>query len=163
MPAVRPNPAVQSTAGTSFEASPSFLIMALGNKLSVSAERNLRKTLDLSLMEWRVLAILAVEPAAPPGRIIAIAGVNKAAVSRAVNSLEQRKLLRRVAAANHGLRTHLFLTAAGLRLHRRGEGARMRAESQLLQGMTASERAQLITLLKKVMRNFDRADQAASA
>ena len=163
MPAVRPNPAVQSTAGTSFEASPSFLIMALGNKLSVSAERNLRKTLDLSLMEWRVLAVLAVEPAAPPGRIIAIAGVNKAAVSRAVNSLEQRKLLRRVAAANHGLRTHLFLTAAGLRLHKRGEGARMRAESQLTQGMTASERGQLISLLKKIMRNFDRADQAAGA
>ena len=159
MPAARNSLAIQSTAGTSFEASLSFLICALGNKLSVSAERDLRKRLDVSLMEWRVLAVLAAEPAAPPGRIIAIAGVNKAAVSRAVNSLEHRKLLRRVAATDHGLRTHLFLTAAGLRLHRRGEGARLRGERLLLQGMTANERTRLISLLKKIMRNFDRADQ----
>lgn len=159
MPAARSHPAIQSTAGTSFEASPSFLICALGNKLSVSAERNLRKHLDVSLMEWRVLTVLAAEPAAPPGRIIAVAGVNKAAVSRAVNSLEQRGLLRRVAATNHGLRTHLFLTAAGVRLHKRGEGTRLRGESQLLQGLSAGERVRLMNLLKKIMRNFDRADE----
>ena len=158
MPAARPNPVVLSTAGTDFEASPSFLIIALGNKLSVSAERNLRKTLGLSLMEWRVLAILAVEPAAPPGRIIAIAGVNKAAVSRAVNSLERRGLLRRVAATDHGLRTRLFLTPAGKRLHRRGESARVRAEGTLMQGMSAPDRNHVVSLLKKVMRNLDRTE-----
>ncbi|MEP7314743.1 MAG: MarR family transcriptional regulator [Pseudomonadota bacterium] len=158
MPVTRPRPATVSTAGTSFEASSSFLIIAMGNRLSVSAERNLRKTLDVSLMEWRVLAILAAEPAAPPGRIIAIAGVNKAAVSRAVNSLERRGLLRRVAATDHGLRTHLFLTPAGTRLHRRGDGARLRAEDELMQGMSAGDRTKAMTLLKKIMRNLDRAD-----
>lgn len=146
----------QSTAGTAFEASTSFLICTLGNRLNVLAERNLRRALDLSVMEWRVLTILAVEPAAPPGRIVAVAGVNKAAVSRAVNSLERRGLLMREAAPNHRLRTRLFLTPAGRAVHDRGTGERLHAEDELLQGLRADEREDLARSLKHLMRNLDR-------
>jgi len=146
----------QSTAGTAFEASISFLICTLGNRLSVTAERVLRRSLDLSFMEWRVLTVLAVEPAAPPGRIVAVAGVNKAAVSRAVNSLERRGLLTRVPAPEHRLRTQLFLTDAGHELHARGTDQRLHSEEAILAGLTPQERERLLEDLRRMHRNLDR-------
>jgi DNA-binding MarR family transcriptional regulator len=148
-------PDLHIAPGSSFQTSPSFLITALGNKLTVSAERTLRQKLDVSLMEWRVLAVLAVEPAAPPGRIIGLVGVNKAAVSRAVNSLEQRGLVRRVGAKDHGLRTHLYLTRSGTALHARGELARHAAEGALMRGLSARDRNRLLGFLNHLMGNAD--------
>jgi DNA-binding MarR family transcriptional regulator len=145
----------QTTAGTAFEASLSFLICALGRKIDVAAERQLRQALDIALMEWRVLEVIAVEEAAPPGRIISVSGVHKAAVSRAVNALEKRGLLKRVAARDHGLRTHLFLTSAGRAVYRRGIGERERFEEQLLGGLSGKQRKNVIDLLQHVMRSFD--------
>jgi DNA-binding MarR family transcriptional regulator len=156
MPSRPKSPKQQSTAGTVFEASPSFLICALGNRIDVSAERQLRKALNISLMEWRVLAVLAVEPAAPPGRIISVSGVHKAAVSRAVNALEKRGLLKRAPAPDHGLRTNLFLTAAGRALYRRGIGERHCTEEDLLNGLTEKDRKHLIEMLQSLMRNCDK-------
>jgi DNA-binding MarR family transcriptional regulator len=103
-----------------------------------------------------VLEVLAVEPAAPPGRIISVSGVHKAAVSRAVNALEKRGLLKRVPAPDHGLRTHLFLTAAGRALYRRGIGERQRAEEDLLNGLSEKDRRNLIKTLQRLMRNYDK-------
>ncbi len=145
-----------STAGTAFEASNSFLLCNLGNRLNVLIERVLRRALDLSVMEWRVLTVLAVEPAAPPGRIVAIAGVNKAAVSRAVNSLERRGLLTRQASPEHRLRTQLYLTPAGHEMHARGTGERLHSEEELLQGLGAAEREQLLGLLRHLLRNLEK-------
>lgn len=149
-------PTHQSTAGTAFEASISFLVCTLGNRLSVTAERALRRALDLSFMEWRVLTVLAVEPAAPPGRIVAVAGVNKAAVSRAVNSLERRGLLKRVPAPEHRLRTQLFLTEAGQALHARGTDERLHSEDEILAGLPEVERERLLASLRQMLRNLDR-------
>ena len=145
----------QSTAGTAFEASISFLVCTLGNRLSVTAERVLRRALKVSLMEWRVLTVLAEEPAAPPGRIVAVAGVNKAAVSRAVNSLERRGLLKRVAAPEHRLRTQLFLTDAGREMHARGTDERLHSEDGILAGLTLADRERLLQCLRRMLRNLD--------
>jgi DNA-binding MarR family transcriptional regulator len=148
-------PGSQSTEGTAFEASISFLVCSLGNRLSVTAERVLRKVLDLSFMEWRVLTVLAVEPAAPPGRIVAVAGVNKAAVSRAVNSLERRGLLKRVPAPEHRLRTQLFLTEAGQEMHARGTDERLHSEEEVLAGLSPADRERLLLSLRQMLRNLD--------
>jgi DNA-binding MarR family transcriptional regulator len=140
-----------------FDSSPSYLISALGNRLSVLAARNVRRQLGLSLMEWRVLAVLAVEPGATPGRIVEFSAVNKSVVSRAANGLLRRGLITRCAAPDHGLRTHLYLTPEGHALHDRGLGARLKAEELLLNGLPADQRDQLVELLKQLMGNLDHA------
>lgn len=155
MPRAPKPPQPQSTADTAFEASVLFLLCTMGSRIDVLAERHLRKTLDVSLMEWRVLEVLAVEPSASPGRIISVSGVHKAAVSRAANALQQRGLLKRVAAPNHGLRTHLFLTAAGRALYRRGIVQREVEEDRLLKGLTDKQRGQLADSLRHLMRNIE--------
>lgn len=143
------------TAGTVFEGSIAFLLVTLGNRLSVEAERVLRRMLDLSFMEWRVLTVLGEEPAAPPGRIVAVAGVNKAAVSRAVNSLERRGLLMRQPAPEHRLRTQLFLTEAGRAIYERGSAARRLGEDAVLEGLSPEDRQRLLANLRHLLRNMD--------
>jgi DNA-binding MarR family transcriptional regulator len=140
---------------TDFDTSPSYMIAALGNTLSVQAARNLRRQLGLSLMEWRVLAVLAAEPGASPGRIVEFAAVNKSVVSRAVNSLLKRGLVDRAPSPDHGLRTHLRLTDAGWAIHDEGIVARLQAEERLLQGVSPAEREQLLKLLKALMGNVE--------
>jgi DNA-binding MarR family transcriptional regulator len=140
-----------------FDSSPSYLISALGNRLSVLAARNVRRQLGLSLMEWRVLALLAVEPGATPGRIVEVSAVNKSVVSRAVNALLKRDLITRCAALDHGLRTHLHLTDEGQALHDRGLGARVKAEEVLLGDLPPDDRDRLVQTLKRLMGNLDRA------
>ena len=76
---------------TDFDRSVSYLLTALANKLCMGASRRQRRILDVGLMEWRVLALLAVEPGASPGRIAEVAGVDKSVVSRAVTSLDGRR------------------------------------------------------------------------
>ena len=139
---------------TDFDSSPSFLISAIGNKLAVIAARNLRKLVGLSLMEWKVLAVLGAEPAAAPGRIIEVSGVNKAAVSRAVTALERRGLVIRGPSPDHGLRTRLYLTAAGQEVHDRGIGARIEAEQQLLSGLSPADRTRLVDALRRITLNL---------
>jgi DNA-binding MarR family transcriptional regulator len=138
-----------------FDSSPSYLISALGNRLSVLAARNVRRQLGLSLMEWRVLALLAVEPGATPGRIVEFSAVNKSVVSRAVNALLKRGLITRAAAPDHGLRTHLHLTHDGQALHDRGLDARLAAEEMLLDGLPAPERDRLVRVLRRLMDNLE--------
>jgi DNA-binding MarR family transcriptional regulator len=140
---------------TDFDSSPSYLIAALGNRLSVLAARNLRRQLGLALMEWRVLAVLAVEPGASPGRIVEFAGVNKSVVSRAVNALLKRGLIARAPLPGHGLKTLLSLTAEGRAVHDRGIGARQAAEQTLLQGLSPAEHEALVKVLKRMMGNLD--------
>jgi DNA-binding MarR family transcriptional regulator len=159
-PVSRQHPETAAPTGTTadssgFEASQAFLICSLANHINVLAERSVRQMLGLSLMEWRVLVVLAVEPAAPPGRIVAIAAVNKAAVSRAVNSLERRGLLERKARAPNSRRRLLYLTAAGMDLHNKGTGSRLAFEDMLLRGMSAAERTQFHSMLKQALHNID--------
>lgn len=142
---------------TDFEASPSHLICALGNTIAVMAARTLKKLVGLSLMEWRVLDILAAEPGATPGRLIAFTKVNKSVVSRAVNSLLQKGLIAREPAPDHGLRTHLRLTEAGHVVHDRGIGSRLEAEEQLLAQLGPHDRDRLMQMLKQLTRNLDQA------
>lgn len=140
---------------TDFGSSPSYMIAALGNTLQVQAARNLRRQLGLSLMEWRVLAVLAVEPGATPGRIEKFAAVNKSVVSRAVNALIRRGLIDRAPSPDHGLRTHLRLTDQGWAVHDKGIVARLEAEERLLQGLAPAEREGLLRLLRTMTANVE--------
>ncbi len=139
---------------TDFDSSPSYLVCALANKITVMAARDLRQLLGISVMEWRVMAILAVEPGATPGRVIEFTGVNKSVVSRAVNTLVKRGLVRRELAPDHGLRTHLSLTPAGHDVHDEGIGSQLKAEEKLMDGVSAEDRARLVHNLRRLTGNL---------
>ena len=136
-----------------FERGIPFLVAALGNKLSAIASRNVRRDLGVGLMEWRIVALLAVEIEATPARIGQVAGVDKSVVSRAVGSLERRGLVEITSDPAASRQTRLVLTPKGLELHERGIGMAYSRNDQLLQGFSPQEREQLADLLKRATAN----------
>ncbi len=144
------------TTNTTFENYLTFLISTLGSRIALIAEQTLRKELDLSYMEWRVVQIVRTEPGATPKRIIAVTDVNKANVSRAINSLEQRGLLSRTHPDSHARHTQLYLTEVGKDYYRRGNALRIKSEAPLLDGLGDTARKQLGKSLRQLMRNVDK-------
>ena len=139
-----------------FDSSVGFWLTSLANKLSIAASRRLRARLDVGLMEWRVVALLAVEGQATPARIGQVAGVDKSVVSRAVASLERRGLVLVHPEAQAGRQTRLTLTPDGQSLHDRGIVGVLDAEGELLQGLSPDERGVLLELLKRLAGNVAR-------
>ena len=145
-----------------FEHGIPFLVAALGNKLSAIASRGVRRNLGIGLMEWRILALLAVEAEATPARIGQVAGVDKSVVSRAVGSMQQRGLITIAADASAGRQTRLALTAEGRGMHERGIAMAYERNDALLDGFTADERAQLAELLRRANANLPKLERERS-
>ena len=70
-----------------------FYFTVLANKLSSGASRLYLKRYDIGIIEWRVMAMLAVEPRISPVRICQIIGLDKGAVSREMRKLEAKGYL----------------------------------------------------------------------
>jgi len=126
----------------------------------MGASKGYRKTLDVGVMEWRVLALLAVEPGASPGRIAEVAGVDKSVVSRAVGALERRRLITVAPGLSGGRQTRLTLAPSGQGLHDRGIVGALAAEARMLEGFSADEQRQLVDFLKRLTVNVMRANGA---
>jgi len=126
----------------------------------MGVSRRYRRTLDIGVMEWRVLALLAVEAQASPARIGEVAGVDKSVVSRAVTALERKRLVSVTVGQAGGRQTQLSLTSEGQVLHDRGIVGALAAETRMLEGFSDSERAQLVDYLKRLTANVVRASEA---
>ena len=131
------------------------MLSTLGSRIALIAEQTLRKELDLGYMEWRIIQIVGTEPGAPPKRIAAITGVNKANVSRGISALEKRKLIKRSSLDGHARYTKLQLTKAGLDIYRKGNKLRSNSEVPLFNGLSDTAKQQLGKTLRKIMRNVD--------
>ena len=142
-----------------FERGIPFLVAALGNKLSDIASRGVRKDLGIGLMEWRILAMLAVETEATPARIGQVAGVDKSVVSRAAATLEQQGLVTIAAGPSGSRQTRLILTPKGLEMHDKGIHMAFERNDALLHGFTPEERAQLAELLRRATANLPRMEE----
>ena len=152
----KPGPAEPAAGPTiDFERGIPFLVAALGNKLSALASARVRKELGIGLMEWRIIAVLAVEAEATPARIGQVTGVDKSVVSRAAASLEKRGLIT-IGAGSARRQTWVGMTAAGLELHARGIGMAYRSNDALLEGFSAEEREQFSELLRRATANLPR-------
>ena len=136
-----------------FERGIPFLVSVLGNKLSALASHNVREDLGIGLMEWRILALLAVEMEATPARIGQVSGVDKSVVSRAATSLEQRGLITVTPDPAASRQTRLALTAQGVEMHDRGVAVSFDRNEQLLEGFTPEERERLTELLRRAIAN----------
>jgi DNA-binding MarR family transcriptional regulator len=141
-----------------FERGIPFLVASLGNKLSAIASRSVRRDLGVGLMEWRALALLAVETEATPARIGHVAGVDKSVVSRAAASLERRGLVTITSDPASSRQTRLVITADGQALHDRGVGMAYARSDELLRGFSAEECTQLAELLRRATANLSATD-----
>ncbi|MDE2362575.1 MAG: MarR family transcriptional regulator [Hyphomicrobiales bacterium] len=132
---------------------PAFLTW-IANKLSSSASAVYRREFGIGIVEWRIMALLAVEPWITSGRICEVIGLDKAGVSRSVRFMQDKKLVETRFRDNNQRRQFIALTAEGIELHDRVVTVARRREEQLLTGLTAEERAAAVALLARMHDNL---------
>jgi DNA-binding MarR family transcriptional regulator len=134
------------------------LLVFLSNKLTHGGATLYRRLFGVGISEWRILAMLAVEPNIPAHRICQVIGFDKALVSRVVQTLARRGLVSVKPDAKDSRRRVICLTAEGRRLHDRIIVIAFEREKLLLSGLSAEEAALLAGLLRRLLGNVDAAN-----
>ncbi len=131
------------------------LITFIANKLSRSATVLYQKRFGVNVTEWRILALLAIEPEISAARICHVIGFDKGPVSRTLAVMEERGLVTIRADRQDG-RTHsISLTPKGTATHDRVIAVALERERHLLSCLRKGEREMLIELLRRVHGNLD--------
>jgi DNA-binding MarR family transcriptional regulator len=136
------------------------LVTLLENRLTNTASAIYRETLGVGATEMRVIVLLGVQSNISGNQIGQAIGVDKAAVSRALKSLEALDLI--TVTAGHGRRRVVILTPAGRKLHDKGVAISLKREERLLADFSNVEREALIDFLKRMLAQMPAVSAVAS-
>lgn len=126
------------------------LLHLVSNALVWRESRMLRGAFNLGTNDWRVLSALAIRPGATSTDISEFVALNKAIVSKSVNTLIARALI--VPADGKRGSRHLYLTRAGAEMHDAMKPLSMQGQEIILADLTADEVLQLNALLHRLVR-----------
>jgi DNA-binding MarR family transcriptional regulator len=130
-----------------------YRLSLLSNTVSEGISIAYRNEHDLSVTEWRVIAVLGRFPGQTASEIVRRTAMDKVAVSRAVKKLLERGLLERSAHEEDRRRQPLMLTEErGQPLYKAIVPKALAYEKALLSSLTGTERGQLNDLLRKLQR-----------
>ena len=128
-----------------------YRLSVLSNTVSMNIARAYAREFDLSIPEWRVLAVLARYPDLSAVDVAERSAMDKVAVSRAVQSLlASRRLVRSYDKVDRR-RSVLRLSAAGRSVYTRVAPLALGYEQRLLSALTATERRSLDRLLSVLL------------
>lgn len=133
-----------------------YRLSVLTNRVSSAIARHYAERFDLSVPEWRVIAVLGQAPGLSAREVAQRTAMDKVQVSRAVQSLLGAKRLTRTAHANDGRIAHLSLSARGQAIYNEVVPLALSLERQFLSVLSQSEQKSLDTLLDKLSRHMDR-------
>ncbi len=145
-----------------------YFFTVLANKLSSGASRLYLKRFGIGIIEWRVMAMVAIEPDIAPARITQIIGLDKASVSRESRRLEEKGYLAVAEDPSNQRRKLLSLTPLGYELHDRIIQVALERERRLLSDLSPDEVETLVDLLQRTtakiphVNEFDPGSTAAA-
>jgi len=131
------------------------LLVFISNKLARGGSATYRRLFGIGVTEWRVLAMLAVEPNIPATRICQVIGFDKALVSRVVQGLAAQGLVTIAPNAEDSRRHTIALTQKGEWLHDQVIQVALERERLLLEDLTPDEVETLIRLLRRLHAKVD--------
>ncbi len=128
-----------------------YRLSILSNRVSRAIAARYAETFDLSIPEWRVIAVLGRTPNLTAKEIAEATEMDKVAVSRAVARLVSSKRVRARADRDDARRQILSLTAQGESVHARIAPIALVSEEKLLSALSAKEREHLDALLDRLL------------
>lgn len=128
-----------------------YRLSILSNRVSRAIAARYAEAFDLTIPEWRIIAVLGRRPGLTAKEAAEATEMDKVAVSRAVARLAaMRRIIARTDAAD-ARRQRLWLSASGEHLHARIAPFALDAEQRLLASLTRRERDQLAGLLDRLL------------
>ena len=127
-----------------------FKIGEISNKLTRGASRVYFKHFGIGGLEWRIVAMLAIDPNIAASRIVEQVGLNKGAVSRVLGRLQQRGFVVVTALPGQRRRRSIALTEKGKVLHDQVLKVALERECRLIALLTPHELDILLDLLDRL-------------
>jgi DNA-binding MarR family transcriptional regulator len=127
-----------------------YRLSVLSNRVSNAIARAYSERFQLSITEWRVLAVLGRYPELSANEVAQRTAMDKVAVSRAVAKLLEAGRLQRETHDDDRRRSVLQLSEAGFKIYDEIVPFALGFERRLLEGMDGSERDLLFRLLDKL-------------
>jgi len=128
-----------------------YRLSVLSNRVSRAIAQRYAKAFDLTIPEWRVVAVLGRKSRLTAKEIAEATEMDKVAVSRAVARLTAARRVAARADAADARRQLLALTREGETLHARIAPIALETERLLLNALSARERAALDRLIDRLL------------
>ena len=129
-----------------------YRLSVLTNRVSNAIARQYSERFDLSIPEWRVMAVLGGTPGLSASEVASRKEKDKVQVSRAVAGLMRNRRLQRETDAADGRITRLSLTPRGKAIYQQIAPLALHLEELFLDALTPEERASLDRLMTRLAR-----------
>ncbi|WP_234271925.1 MarR family winged helix-turn-helix transcriptional regulator [Billgrantia zhangzhouensis] len=136
-----------------------YRLNSLADRISQALAELYEERYQLNIAQWRVLAWLSHCDELTAKKICAYTNMDKARVSRAIQSLEERGLISRTPAPEDQRQQDLHLTAAGQTLLAKLIPEAQAWEAELVATLTAGEYRDLLNVMRKLERQLERIGQ----
>ena len=141
----------------------SYRMHRVVNQMSRSAAARYRAGFDVTLAEWRTIALLGVDAPLSLNELAREAGLDKGQISRVISGLSDRGLVLRELASEGGRTVRLTLTRQGQALYRNLMAAAAERNAAFLACLSDEERLHLDSALNKLATLARALRQAAIA
>ena len=133
-----------------------FLLNAVSSAWQRQTSAIYRSRFELGIVDWRVIAMLNIEPDITANRVCEVIRLDKAAVSRSLKQLNERGLVDYEASATDPRKRRWRLTEAGHRTHADLLDVALRCEAQMLADIPPDELEMFLKTMRHMLRNLDR-------
>ena len=132
-----------------------YRLSVLSNTVSPAIANRYTERFDLRIPEWRVLAVLGMQPGLSAAEVAARTAMDAVAVSRAVTRLIKQGRLERSYHSTDRRRSELRLSEQGQRVYEEIVPIARAYEGALLERLDESQRFELDRLLKLLTQQAD--------
>lgn len=132
-----------------------YRLSVLTNKVSNLIAIAYADRFGINVCHWRVIAVLAEQPGISATQVAERTAHDKVSITRAVQVLIRKGLVRRRASQSDGRVSHLMLTAQGERVCAEITPRALAYEQSLLAALSSDERRQLNLILEKLAIRAD--------
>lgn len=132
-----------------------YRLSILSNTVSRAIASSYSERFELSISEWRVIAVLSRFPGISAAQVAEQTAMDKVAVSRAVSRLVDAGRVQRDFADADRRRSILALTKDGHAIYREIRPIALHYEDTLLKGLSETEKQQLDALLTKLINTAE--------
>ncbi|MEN9837621.1 MAG: hypothetical protein RLZ79_1289 [Pseudomonadota bacterium] len=133
-----------------------YRLSVLSNTVSTAIANRYTERFDLRIPEWRVLAVLGMQPGLSAADVAARTAMDAVAVSRAVTRLLKQGRLERRYTSQDRRRSELRLSVQGQRVYEEIVPIARAYERTLLDGLDVTQRLELDRLLQLLTQRADR-------
>ncbi|MCC4264646.1 MarR family transcriptional regulator [Oceanimonas baumannii] len=132
-----------------------YKLMQVAERVGAELAVFYRKEFGITRPEWRLMAVMGDGRALIARELADMTCMDKVKVSRALQGLEDKKLIKRTPNPRDQRAARIVLTTEGKELHRRMVPRVLAWEASLAEGLTGGDTRQLLSSLNQLLARLD--------